>query len=96
MLDLRALCPPGCHGTAHVETELDGSDWASQNERVGWPSRGKGTPRPSRAVHLGLTVAEDGLVTAAIRSATSAVRMRGHVSGDHSYLQLLFDNDEVN
>ncbi len=52
--------------------------------------------RTSKAVHLYLTISEtDRHVAVTLQSATTAVRMRGHVSGDHSYLELLFDEDQV-
>jgi hypothetical protein len=51
--------------------------------------------RAFKVVHLRLSASEDGHVTVTLRPSTSAVRMRGHVSGDLSYIQLLMGNDKV-
>ncbi len=87
-LGLHLLCVSGWHGTSHVENAMYGKSASAESSSF--------STRMSKAVHLYLTISEtDGHVAVTLQPAATSARMRGHVSGDHSYLELLFDEDQV-
>ncbi len=52
--------------------------------------------KATMAVSLRLAVEPgDGRVTATLTATSRSVRMREHVAGDASFLELLFDHDQV-
>ena len=52
--------------------------------------------RSKNLIFLALTVsASSGRVSVSLTPSTRTSRMRGHVPGDHSYLDLLFDGSKV-
>jgi hypothetical protein len=77
----------GVHGTSHFEM-----GFARRNA-----PGGAGSPMGPVSLHLDVDSAGDGRVIKVTLAASNHnnVRMRGHVAGDASFLDLLFDHDQV-